>query len=68
MARGDARFAARAFIQFNFEGVLLAQTGCVERYQVAITTSVWKKLVTIMRMGKTIDRSQALLFREQRFE
>jgi hypothetical protein len=68
---GDAGFAAAAFIEINFEAVLLAGGRFIERDQVAIVAGLGREGVLVVEGGEARDggtrEAGAWRSREQRF-
>ena len=64
MTGGDTRLASAAFIEVNFEGVLLTGGGGGGGEEFCVTSPT--DFVRFMRAGKFLDRRELTLLREQR--
>ena len=63
VTRGDARFAAAAFIEIHLESELLARCGRGERNQVAVARR--GNLMTVVSARELLDRGKLTLFSKQ---
>ena len=66
MARGDAGFAAGAFVEVHLEGKLFAGLGRGERNEIAIRGPGELSIVRFVPAGEAFNGGQGTLFVQQR--
>ena len=69
VAAGDARLAARAGVEVDLEGVLLARLRLRQRNRIAVAMrAVAVRQAGVVRAGESLDRGQPLLLGEHQLE